>query len=66
MKRSTSVGSPSTSIPSALESSLSEAPDIFEMSEEKARIRAYQLYEVRGREDGRATEDWLQAEAEMS
>ena len=27
--------------------------------------RAYQLYEARGREDGRDLDDWLQAEAEI-
>jgi len=29
--------------------------------EEKVRTRAYELYEMRGRIDGRAEEDWLQA-----
>jgi hypothetical protein len=29
------------------------------------RRRAYKLYEQRGRADGHALEDWLQAEAEM-
>ena len=33
--------------------------------EEAIRQRAYQLYEERGREDGRAEEDWLRAEAEI-
>jgi hypothetical protein len=33
---------------------------------EQIRRRAYQLYEQRGREDGRETEDWLQAEAELA
>jgi Protein of unknown function (DUF2934) len=33
--------------------------------EERIRRRAYELYERRGREDGRDTEDWLQAEAEL-
>ena len=32
---------------------------------EKIRQRAYELYEARGREDGRAIDDWLQAEAEI-
>jgi hypothetical protein len=31
--------------------------------EEAIRTRAYELYEQRGREDGRAEEDWLRAEA---
>jgi len=34
--------------------------------EEEIRRRAYELYEARGREEGHATEDWLQAEAELS
>jgi hypothetical protein len=32
---------------------------------EQIRQRAYQLYEERGRLDGFAEEDWLQAEAEI-
>jgi hypothetical protein len=34
--------------------------------EENVRARAYELYEVRGRIDGHAGEDWLQAEAEVA
>ena len=33
--------------------------------EENVRARAYELYEVRGRIDGHAEEDWLQAEGEV-
>ena len=33
--------------------------------EETIRLRAYQLYEGRGREEGHELEDWLQAEAEL-
>jgi len=33
--------------------------------EEQIRRRAYELYETRGREDGHAIDDWLQAEAEI-
>jgi len=33
--------------------------------EEKIRQRAYELYEQRGRVDGFALDDWLQAEAEI-
>jgi hypothetical protein len=29
------------------------------------RIRAYELYEQRGRQDGQAQTDWFQAEAEV-
>ena len=35
------------------------------MLENKIRLRARQLYEERGRSDGRALEDWLRAEAEI-
>jgi len=34
--------------------------------EENVRTRAYDLYEVRGRIDGHAEEDWLQAEGELA
>ena len=34
--------------------------------EENVRARAYELYEVRGRIDGHAEEDWLQAENEVA
>jgi hypothetical protein len=34
--------------------------------QEKVRARAYELYEVRGRIDGHAEEDWLQAEGEVA
>ncbi len=33
--------------------------------EERIRRRAYELYEQRGRVDGFALDDWLQAEAEV-
>ncbi len=32
--------------------------------EEEVRSRAYRLYEERGRQDGRALDDWLQADQE--
>lgn len=34
--------------------------------EEKIRLRAYALYEERGREDGRDVDDWLRAETELT
>ncbi len=34
--------------------------------EANVRARAYELYEVRGRIDGHAEEDWLQAEGEVA
>jgi len=33
--------------------------------EGRIRLRAYELYEQRGRRDGHALDDWLQAEAEL-
>ena len=33
--------------------------------EERIRLRAYELFEARGREHGRDLDDWLQAEAEI-
>jgi len=34
--------------------------------EEYVRIRAYQIYEARGRADGNALQDWLLAESELN
>jgi len=36
-----------------------------ELQEQVSR-RAYELYEARGREDGRDVDDWLQAESELA
>jgi Protein of unknown function (DUF2934) len=33
--------------------------------QDQIRQRAYEIYEQRGRQDGLADEDWLQAEAEI-
>jgi hypothetical protein len=41
----------------------SEAPKNLEG---QIRSRAYELYEARGREDGRDLEDWLRAESEIT
>lgn len=35
------------------------------ISEQAIRERAYALYEARGREEGHAAEDWVQAESEL-
>jgi len=35
------------------------------MLERKIRLRARQLYEERGQEDGRALDDWVKAESEV-
>lgn len=42
----------------------SKIPDPIAL-EEQIRLRAYALYEARGREDGHELDDWLQAEAEI-
>jgi hypothetical protein len=34
--------------------------------ENQIRLRAYELYEARGREDGHEQEDWLRAEEEIT
>lgn len=34
--------------------------------EHQISLRAYELYEARGREDGHDIEDWLQAETELT
>ena len=34
--------------------------------QDQIRVRAFQLYEQRGKDDGRDLDDWLQAEAELS
>jgi hypothetical protein len=34
-------------------------------STQEIRVRAYELFEQRGREPGRDLDDWLQAEAEL-
>jgi hypothetical protein len=48
-------------------SDLPPSPDksSLELTEELIRLRAYQIYEARGREDGYDTDDWLLAEAEI-
>ncbi len=42
------------------------APSEPQNLEEEIRLRAYELYEERGREDGRDVEDWLRAEEEVA
>lgn len=43
--------------------STTEAPSALQ---EQIRLRAYELYEQRGGENGRELDDWLQAEAEVT
>lgn len=38
----------------------------FDDAKERIRVRAYELYEKRGKQDGHALDDWLQAEAELT
>jgi len=40
--------------------------DPVEPTEEAIRVRAHQLYEERGYEDGHDLDDWLQAETELA
>jgi hypothetical protein len=35
------------------------------LADSAVRTRAYELYELRGRTDGRAEQDWYQAEADL-
>ncbi len=44
---------------------LPRKPKPLNETEEKIRLRAYQLYEERGRIDGHGSDDWLQAESEI-
>ncbi len=41
---------------------MSEPQDL----DHQIRVRAYQLYEARGREDGHELDDWLRAEEELT
>jgi hypothetical protein len=38
----------------------------FDALEERIRVRAYELYEERGKQDGHALDDWLEAEEELT
>lgn len=40
--------------------------ETFEKLEDRVRVRAYELYEQRGKAPGHAVDDWLQAEAELT
>jgi hypothetical protein len=44
----------------------SDPPAGILIREEYVRIRAYQIYEARGRADGNALQDWLLAESELN
>jgi hypothetical protein len=53
--------STSDPIPNERESEV-QSPEL----EEQIRRRAYELYEQRGRTEGRDLDDWLQAQAELT
>ena len=42
------------------------APGAPPVLEQQISLRAHELYEARGREDGHAMEDWLRAEEEIT
>lgn len=58
MKRTLTIPTASSTAPPPTESG-SEV-------QEQIRRRAYELYEERGRTDGRDLEDWLQAESDVT
>lgn len=49
-----------------LDTSPAPTPEAPSELQEQIRLRAYELYEQRGGEDGRELDDWLQAEAEVT
>jgi hypothetical protein len=50
--------------PKKLPATATSEPQEVEL-EHEIRLRAQELYEARGREDGHEVEDWLRAEAEI-
>jgi hypothetical protein len=58
--------SPATSSEPAIHPALGTIPENLRAGiEEEIRLRAYELYEARGRQAGFDREDWSQAEAEI-
>lgn len=55
----------SQAVPSVPKADLQKTEGCGELQDE-IRVRAYQLYDQRGRDDGHSLDDWLQAEAESS
>jgi Protein of unknown function (DUF2934) len=51
--------------PKKLPTSVTSEPHDLEL-EHQIRLRAYELYAERGREDGHEQEDWVRAEAEIT
>ena len=54
-----------TNTSGTLSASLEVKPPTYADFQEQVRRRAYKLYELRGKENGRDLEDWLQAESEL-
>jgi hypothetical protein len=52
---------PSSAQPESL--NVDNAPNV--LAESAVQTRAYELYELRGRVDGHANEDWYQAETDL-
>ena len=50
---------------SRIQTSTKIEPTQHEDLQEQVRRRAYELYELRGKENGHDLEDWLQAESEV-
>jgi hypothetical protein len=48
------------------ENELHPTTPITELAYQEIRVRAYELFEQRGREPGHDLDDWLQAEAELA
>ena len=61
-KTARSKSEPNTDTPEALEST--ESPR--RPTEEEIAVRAYKIYKERGDAEGNATDDWLQAERELT
>ena len=56
---------PKDTMPTPLRKINEETESSIEL-QEQIRRRAFELYEQRGRNDGRELEDWLQAESEVT
>ena len=61
---------PAKQKPTTLASQRSTPPKVTILADQvplhdRIRVRAYELYESRGREDGKDQEDWLRAEQEI-
>ena len=44
---------------------MKQTPESVNERQDQIRLRAYELYEQRGRTDGHDVDDWLQAESDM-